>query len=72
MTEVQKGMSLLPSEACKEANEGNIMLKESVSHMGNKFPNTVETSEQEYCNDVLELPITQSSVKIVYKHMQAR
>ena len=57
MTKAQKGMSLLVSEACKEAKVGNITLKESVRHMGNKFLNALETSEQECCYDILELPI---------------
>ena len=40
--------------------------KESVRHMGNKFLNAVETGEIESCYDLLELPITQSSVKIQF------
>ena len=34
--------------------------------MGNKFLNGVETAEQECCWDLLELPMTQSSVKIEF------
>ena len=66
MTKAQKGMSLLLSEACKEAKTGNMTLKDSVMHMGNKFLNAVEISEQECCYDLLQLPITQSSVKIEF------
>ena len=62
MTKSQKGMSDLLATACKEAREGNMTLKESVQHMGNKFLNSVEMSEQECCWDLLELPMTQSSV----------
>ena len=66
MAKAQKGMSLLLSEACQEAKAGNMTLKESVRHMGNKFLNAVETGEQECCYDMWELPITQSSVKIQF------
>ena len=66
MNKAQKGMSLLLLEACKEAKAGNMTLKESVRDMGNKFLNAVETGEQECCYDLLELPITQSSVKIQF------
>ena len=34
--------------------------------MGNKFINAVETSEQECCFDLLELPFTQSSVRVEF------
>ena len=34
--------------------------------MGNKFLNSVEISEQECCWDLLELPMTQSSVKVEF------
>ena len=34
--------------------------------MGNKFLNAVETGDIECCYDLLELPITQSSVKIQF------
>ena len=34
--------------------------------MGNKFLNGVETAEQECCGDLLELPMTQSSVKVEF------
>ena len=66
ITKAKKGMSLLLSEACKEAKAGNMTLKESVKHMGSKFLNAVETGEIECCYDLLELPITQSSVKIQF------
>ena len=66
MTKSQKGMSDLLATACKEVREGNMTLKESVQHMGNKFLNSVEMSEQECCWDLLELPMTQSSVKVEF------
>ena len=34
--------------------------------MGNKFLNSVKTAEQECCWDLLELPMTQSSVKVEF------
>ena len=66
MTKAKKGMSALLAQACEEAKAGNMTLKESVRHMGNKFLNAVETGEIECCYDLLELPITQSSVKIEF------
>ena len=59
-------MNLLLSEACNEANVGNMTLKVSVRYIGNRFLIVVETSEQEHCYDLLELPINQSSVKIEF------
>ena len=66
MTKSHKGMSDLLVTACKEARKGNMTLKESVRHRGNKFLNSVEMSEQECCWDILELPMTQSSVKVEF------
>ena len=66
MTKSQKGMSNLLASACQEAKKGNMILTQSVHHMGNKFINGVETSEQECCFDLLELPFTQSSVKVQF------
>ena len=37
--------------------------------MGNKFLNAAETSEQECCWDLLELTMTQSSVKVEFISM---
>ena len=66
MTESQKGMSTLMRESCREAKQGNLSLKENVHHMANKFLNAVESSEMEACYDMLQLPITQTSVKKEY------
>ena len=66
MMKSHKGMSELLANACQEAKDGNMTLKESVQHMGNKFLNGVETAEQECCWDLLELPMTQSSVKVEF------
>ena len=61
-----KGMSKLLEAAAKEAREGNMDLKQSVRHIGNKFLNCTEMSEQECAYSLLELPITQSSIKIEF------
>ena len=66
MMKSHKGMSELLANACQEAKDSNMTLKESVQHMGNKFLNGVETAEQECCWDLLELPMTQSSVKVEF------
>ena len=61
-----KGMSKLLEAAAKEAKEGNMDLKQSVRHIGNKFLNCSEMSEQECAYSLLELPITQSSIKVKF------
>ena len=59
-------MSDLLAKACQETKDGNMKLKESVQHIGETFFNAAETSEQECCWDLLELPMTQSSVKVEF------
>ena len=66
LTKNNKGMSKLLEQAAKEAKEGNMDLKKSVRHIGNKFLNCVEMSEQECVYSLLELPITQSSIKVEF------
>ena len=66
LTKNNKGMSKLLEHAAKEAKEGNMDLKKSVRHIGNKFLNCVEMSEQECIYSLLELPITQSSIKVEF------
>ena len=61
-----KGMSKLLESAAKEAKDGNMDLKQSVWHIGNKFLNCSEMSEQECAYSLLELPITQSSIKVEF------
>ena len=61
-----KGMSKLLEAAAREAKEGNMDLKQSVRHIGNKFFNCSEMSEQECAYSLLELPITQSSIKVQF------
>ena len=66
LTKNNKGMSILLEQAAKEAKDGNMDLKKSVRHIGNKFLNCVEMSEQECVYSLLELPITQSSIKVEF------
>lgn len=66
LTKNNKGMSKLLEQAAKEARQGNMDLKKSVRHIGNKFLNCTEMSEQECVYSLLELPITQSSIKIEF------
>ena len=66
LTKAHKGMSNLLSAACEEAKKNNLGLKQSVRHMGNKFLNAVEISEQEACFNLLELPITKSNIAVQF------
>ena len=61
-----KGMSKLLENAAREAKQGNMDLKQSVHHIGNKFLNCSEMSEQECAYSLLELPVTQSSIKVEF------
>ena len=66
LTKNNKGMSKLLEQAAKEAKQGNMDFKKSVRHIGNKFLNCTEMSEQECVYSLLELPITQSSIKVEF------
>ena len=61
-----KSMSKLLENASKEAKLGNMDLKQSVRHIGNKFLNCSEMSEQECVYSLLELPMIQSSIKVKF------
>ena len=61
-----KGMSMLLENAAKEAKKGNMNLKQSVRHIGNKFLKCSEMSEKECPYSLLELPITQSSIRVEF------
>ena len=61
-----KSMSKILENASKEAKLGNMDLKQSVRHIHNKFLNCSEMSEQESAYSFLELPITQSSIKVEF------
>ena len=47
VTKGQKGMSAQMEKACKDANKGNMNLKQSVQPTGNVFLNAVETGQEE-------------------------
>ena len=66
MSKSQKGMSQLLDQACKEAKEGNMHLRDSVKHIGNKFLNSVEISAQEAAYLVLQLPITKCTREVIF------
>ena len=51
-------MSTLMAEACKEAKDGNMTLKQSAHHMANHSLNAVESPDMEACYDILQLTIT--------------
>ena len=63
MTKSQKGISELMQAANDEVRTGNMNLKESVRHIGNKFVNAAESPIQQCCYDILSLPITNSTRK---------
>ena len=62
----QRGMSVLLDVAVKDARSNVINIREQVRHIGNKFPNAVETSAQEASYLVLGLPLTKSSRKVTF------
>ena len=57
----QKGMSAIMEKACKEAQNGNMNLKESVRLMGNAFLNGVETLQQESAFLTMQMAVTRMS-----------
>ena len=63
MTKSQKGLSELVLMASEEADAGNLDLRRSVKHIGEKFLNACESSVQQCCYDILGLPITNSTRK---------
>ena len=63
MTKSQKGMSELLHAACEEAKSGNMELRQSVCHIGNKFLNAVEEPIQACCYKILQLPLVDSTQK---------
>ena len=66
MSKSQRGMSQLLHKACEETKKGNMTLKESVRHMGNKFLNSVEISAQEAAYLVLQLPLTNCTRSVIF------
>ena len=66
VTKGQKGMSTQMEKACKDANKGNMDLKQSVQHIGNVFLNAVETGQEEAAFLLLQAAITFMSRESVF------
>ena len=62
----QKGMSAQMEKACKDANKGNMDLKQSVQHIGNAFLNAVETGQEEGAFLILQAAMTFMSRESVF------
>ena len=62
----QRGMSKLLRNACTEARQGNVDLKQQVRIIGNKFLINVEMSAQEAVYLALQLPLKRSSRQVVF------
>ena len=66
VTKGQKGMSAQMEKACKDANKGNMDLKQSVQHIGNVFLNAVETGQEEAAFLILQAAMTFMSIESVF------
>ena len=66
VTKGQKGMSAQMEKACKDANKGNMDLKQSVQHIGNVFLNAVETGQEEAAFLLLQAAMTFMSKESVF------
>ena len=66
MMKAQKGMSDLLRAACEEAKAGNMDIRQTVHHIGNRFLNAVEEPIQASCYSLLQLAISNSSRKKEY------
>ena len=66
VTKGQKGMSAQMEKACKDANKGNMDLKQSVQHIGNVFLNAVETGQEEVAFLVMQEVMTFMSREPVF------
>ena len=62
----QKGMSALLDNACKEAKEGNMDIKQSVRHIGNIFLRSVEVCAQEAVYLILQMPLSKCTREVVF------
>ena len=67
----QRGMSELLRNACTEARQGNVNLKQQVRIIGNKFLNNVEMSAQEAVYLALQLPLKRSSRQVIFVNTSA-
>ena len=66
VTKGQKGMSAQMEKACKDANKGNMDLKQLVQHIGNVFLNAVETGQEEAAFLILQAAMTFMSRESVF------
>ena len=66
VTKGQKGMSAQMEKACKDANKGNMDLKQSVQHISNVFLNAVETGQEEATFLLLQAVMTFMSRESVF------
>ena len=62
----QKGMSAQMEKACKDANKGNMDLKQSVQHISNVFLNAVKTEQEEAAFLILQEAMTFMSRQSVF------
>ena len=62
----QKGMSAQMEKACKDANKGNMNLKQSVQHISNVFLNAVETGQEKATFLLLQAAMTFMSRESVF------
>ena len=53
-------------KACKDANKGNMDLKQLVQHIGNVFLNAVETGQEEAAFLLLQVVMTFMSKESVF------
>ena len=66
VTKGQKGTSAQMGKACKDANKGNMDLKQSVQHIGNVFLNAIETGQEEAAFLLLQAAMTFMSREPVF------
>ena len=66
VTKGPKGMSTQMEKACKDANKGNVDLKQSVQHIRNVFLNAVETGQEEAAFLLLQAAMTFMSRESVF------
>ena len=72
VTKGQKGMSAQMEKGCKDANKGNMDLKQSVQHIGNVFLNAVETGQEEAAFLLLQAVMTFMSRESVFINTSPR
>lgn len=65
LTKGQRGMSELLRKACAEVQTGNMVIRQQMRHIANKFINAVEISAQEAAYLLLQLPLRKSLRQVV-------